>query len=195
MTAGPASAARTVRVDRRLESDVSSLVELVNQSIVFGAGTTDLTSALRNKSAGTTVYPPASLQITSISSQSGLVRVTNADNGGDGRGSAAAFDYSTLLGGGDLTAGETSGTRVLRFSNPNTELFTFTAVVRAHLPDPAYAAGGSGAGATSTSGATGGDGGGTSAGSEGTTVDGVLGGQTVLKFTVNPLTKTVSLVQ
>jgi hypothetical protein len=136
VTAGPASAARSVRVDRRLEADVSSLVELVNQSIVFGAGTTDLTSFLRNTSAGTTVYAPASLQITSINSRSGQVRVTNADDGGDGRTSAAGFDYTAQLAGGDLTPGESSGTRAIRFANPNTELFTFTAVIRAHLPDP-----------------------------------------------------------
>jgi subtilisin family serine protease len=196
VTAGPASAARPVRVDRRLEADVSSLVELVNQSIVFGAGTTDLTSFLRNTSAGTTVYAPATLQITSISSRSGHVRVTNADSGGDGRSSAAGFDYTALLAGGDLAPGESSGTRAIRFANPNTELFTFTAVIRAHLPDPAYA-GGTPAGATAASGSNGGEGdGGTSAGSEGASAGSVLdGGQAVLKFTVNPLTRTISLVQ
>ena len=196
LVAGPASAARTVRVDRRLEADVSSLVELVNQSIVFGAGFTELTSALRNKSAGTTVFRPASFFVTSISSSSGLVRVTNADNGGDGRSSTAAFDYSNLLPGGDLAPGETSGTRVLRFANPNTELFTFTAAVRAHLPDPAFAAGSGGAAGASASGASaGGDSGsGTGAEQQGALSGGALDtAQAVLKFTVNPLTRTVTL--
>ncbi|HEX8337366.1 MAG TPA: hypothetical protein VF621_11595, partial [Pyrinomonadaceae bacterium] len=190
VTAGPASGARTVRVDRRLEADVSSLVELVNQSIVFGSGFTELTSALRNGSAGTTVYPPAGLFITSISSASGQVRVSNADAGGDGVGGAASFDYAAAVGP-DLTPGETSGTRLIRFSNPRYELFTFTAAVRAHLPDPAYAAGTGGAAAAGSE-----SGGGASGAQQGATSGGDLSAaQTTLTFTVNPLTRTVKLVK
>ena len=192
LLAGPASATKAVRVDRRLEADVTSLVEFVNQSVVFGPGFTELTSALRNKSAGTTVYAPASFHITSVSSSSGQVRVSNADNGGDGRSSAAAFDFTSLLPGGDLAPGESSGTRVIRFTNPNTELFNVTAVVRAHLPDPAFAPGGSSAGAASSAGSAG-SGGGSDA-EQGTTAGGVLGAaQATLTFTVNPLTRTVTL--
>lgn len=188
LLAGPASSARAVRVHRRVETDVTSFVEPVNQNIVFGAGFTELTSALRNKSAGATAYPPARLIVTAINSGSGAVRVSNADNGGDGVGAPAVFDY-TAQAGPDLTPGETSAARAVRFNNPNMELFTVTVAVRAHVPDPAFAAGGASA---SSGGEVGGGGAGTQQGAS--SGGGALSGaQTTLTFTVNPLTRTVRL--
>ena len=183
----PAGAAQSITVDRRTAADLTSSVQTVNKSIVFTPGFTDIDQAIKNTSSGTTVLPTASFEITSISSSSGLVRVTNADNGGDGRNTAARFDYSNLLPGGDLAPGEETGVKRLRFANPNTELFTIKAVFRGHLRD---AAGASAAGAGSAGGTSG-----TSAG-DGDTSSGIQGGGlTVLTFTVNPLTKTVSLVK
>ena len=181
----PASAEQSVTVDRRTAADVTSLVQAVNKSVTFGGGFTDIDQALKNVSSGTTVYPTASFEITSVRSNSGQVRVSNADNGGDGRSSAAAFDYSNLLAGGDLAPGEESGAKRLRFVNQNTELFTFTAVVRGHLRDGAAGASAGGGSAGTSSVATS-PGGGTSNGLQGA-------GQSVLTFTVNPLTRTVSL--
>jgi hypothetical protein len=126
------------------------------------------------------------------------VAVANADNGGTGAaGSPAAFDYSATFGP-DMAPDETSAAKRLRFSNPATEMFQFTAVVYAHLPDPAFApasspsGGGSGGESGTSSGSTGG-----STGDEGMT--GTLGTllttqPRVLKFTVNPLTRKVSLL-
>ncbi|HEV2763185.1 MAG TPA: S8 family serine peptidase, partial [Pyrinomonadaceae bacterium] len=189
--AGPPSAARAVRVDRRHEADVTSLIETVNASVVYGSGFAEIDQALRNKSTGTTLYPPARFVITSINSASGAVRVANADNQGDGVGAEAAFDYTSQVGP-DLAPGETSATRRLRFNNPNSELFTFTAVVRAHLPDAAggsssTSGGGSGGGGTEPVGGTGDAGPGSGGGSLGS------GTTQVLRFTVNPLLRKVTV--
>ena len=183
---GPASAARSVRVDRRVEADVTALVQLVNKSIVFSAGSTELSAAIKNNADSPTIYPPARVEIVSIQSGSGNVRVSNADNGGDGVSAPAVFNYSTQLGQA-LAPGAESGARSIRFSNPNTSLFTFSARVFAHQPDAAAASGSASNGGGSV--ATGG--GSTSAGSGSGGTGANLVGQT-LQVTVNPLTRTVT---
>ena len=106
-------------------------------------------------------------------------------------GSPALFDYSGTFGF-DLAPGETSAAKRLKFSNPASELFQFTAVVRAHLSDPAFAGNSAGGGSTTTDG---GDGGGTGT-QPGSATDEALGTvPTTLTFTVNPLTRTIQLVQ
>jgi hypothetical protein len=116
----------------------------------------------------------------------------NADDGGSGtKGSPASFDYSGTFGF-DLAPGETSAAKRLKFSNPASELFQFTAVVYAHLPDPAFSGSSAGGGA-----APAGDGDGGEAGTQpGPATDEALGAvPTTLTFTVNPLTGTLQLVQ
>jgi subtilisin family serine protease len=182
---GPASAAAAVQVDRRLVADVTSMVEtaIVDGTISFANGIAQFDQTLRNTSQ-TTLYPPMRFVITSVQSSSGQVRVINADNGGTGTaGSPAEFDYSATAGY-DFAPGETSGARHLQFQNPATELFTFTAVVRAYLPDPAYPGGGAGGGGAGGSGGSGGS---------GTTVPPPL--PVTLTFSVNPLTGTVRLLR
>ncbi|HZI20408.1 MAG TPA: S8 family serine peptidase [Pyrinomonadaceae bacterium] len=195
--AGPPSAAREVRVDRRVEVDVTSMVQasIVDGTVSFGGGFAQFDQTLRNTSAATNIYPPLQFVITSIQSGSGRVTAANATNGGTGlAGSPASFDYSNTFGY-ELSPGETSAARRLRFNNPGNELFQFTALVRAHLP--ASGSGGTaptGGGADTTSGGSGGSGGGTTGG--GTATDEALRTvQTTLTFTVNPLTRTVSLAR
>jgi subtilisin family serine protease len=189
VVAGPPSNTRDVRVDRRVEADVTSLVEalIVDGTISFAGGVAQFDQTLRNKSADTNVYPPLRFVITSIQSGSGRVVVANADNGGAGSAaSPAEFDYSNTFGY-ELSPGETSAARRLRFSNPNSELFQFTAVVRAHLP----AAGSTPPGDTLP---PPGDSGGGSTTQQGTVADELLRttGAT-LTFTVNPLTRSVKV--
>jgi len=185
---GPASAARAVRVDRRVEADVTALVQLVNKSVVFTAGATEVSAAIRNNPDSPTLYPPARVEIVSVQSGAGNVRVSNADNSGDGVSRPAVFNYSAQVGQA-LAPGAESGARAIRFSNPSTSLFTFTARVFAHQPDAAAAAGSAGgegsagSGDATTAGASGGGG-----GTGGTSV-----GQTLLQFTVNPLTRSVTV--
>jgi subtilisin family serine protease len=183
------SNAQGVTVARRVEVDATGSIAPVNKTIVFGGGVTDLTTALKNQSS-TVFYPTARLEIVSVESNGSTVRVANADNGGDGVTGPARFDYSQLVGA-DLQPNEETGTRGLRFSNPNTVLFTFTARVVANVS----AAGGT-TSATSTGttgGSTGGATGGTPAGTGTNSTGGALNGVKLLKFTVNPLTKTVSV--
>ncbi|MCA1617986.1 MAG: hypothetical protein LC795_01440 [Acidobacteria bacterium] len=133
------SNAEAVTVARRVETDASGSISPVNKTIVFGAGVTDLTTALKNESA-TVFYPTTRLEIVSVESKNNSVRVANADNGGDGVTRVAAYDYSQLVGA-DFQPNEETATRGLRFNNPNTVLFTFTARVIANVP----VAGGGGA--------------------------------------------------
>jgi hypothetical protein len=193
---GPASAARTVAVDRRYEADVTSLIQaaMVDGTVSFAGGVFQFDQTLRNASADTAVFVPLRFTITSVSSRSGKVKVQNADNGGDGVASPAAFDYTAQAGSDQrLASGETSGARRLQFANPASEMFEFTAVVRGHLPDAANASG---------AGASGGTDGGSAPSSTSTDGDAAggtsLGGTlqqsgTALRFVVNPLTRSVSV--
>jgi hypothetical protein len=198
--AGPASAVKTVVVDRRLEADVTSMIEarMVDGSLSLSGGVFQFNQTLKNISGDTSIFSPLKMIVTSVTSNSGNVRVKNADDGGNGVSSPATFDYTSQVGSDQrLAPGETSGSRQLQFNNPMAEMFQFTVVVRGHLPDSAGAAG---SGGTSGGGA---EGSGSEAGSSssggttsGTSVpgSGLLGG-TTLRFTVNPLTKSVSLVR
>jgi hypothetical protein len=180
-----------VTVARRAEMDVSAYVSPVNKTIVFGAGVTDVTTALRNQST-TIFYPTTRLEIISVESSGNSVRVANADNGGDGVTKPAVYDYSQLVGA-DFQPNEETATRGLRFNNPNTALFTFTARVVANMP----LAGSTRTATTTSTGSTGGttsgtNGGGTT-GSGTNSTGGLLTGAKLLRFTVNPLTKTISI--
>jgi hypothetical protein len=187
---GPASNTGVVQVDRRVEADVTSLIQTAISNVSFSGGVFEFDQTLRNKSVDTTVYPPLRFRIIAIQSGSGTVRVSNADNGGDGVSTPAEFDYSNLFGF-DLVPGEVSAARRVRFSDPAAEMFTFTAIVMAHLPDTSAgaSAGGSSSG-TSSAGESGGTG-----DSSGTSGGLPLGTSLPVRltFTVNPLMRTVSL--
>lgn len=181
----------SITIARRTAVDATGSIAPVNKSIVFGAGTTDLTTALKNQST-TIFYPTTRLEIVSVESSGNSVRVTNADNGGNGVTATATFDYSSLLGA-DFQPNEETAARAIKFSNPNTALFTFTARVFASVPSGSNAPAG-----TTSAGSTGGTNGGTTGGTStgpgtNSTGGGVLGSARLLKFTVNPLTQTVSI--
>ncbi|HEU4595853.1 MAG TPA: hypothetical protein VFS10_11985, partial [Pyrinomonadaceae bacterium] len=178
----------TIMVARRAAVDATGSIAPVNKSIVFGAGTTDLTTVLQNNSS-TLFYPSVRLEIVSVESSGNTVRVANADNGGNGLTGVAVFDYSSLVGN-VFRPDQESGARSLKFSNPNTSLFTFTARVIANVP---ASSGGTGGTSTTSTGSEGGSSSGSGTGS--TSGGGGLLGKTskLLKFTVNPLTKTVSV--
>jgi subtilisin family serine protease len=180
----------SITVSRRAVVDATNSIAPVNKAITFAGGATDLTTALKNQST-TTFYPVTRLEIVSIDSKDSSVRVTNADNNGDGVSGAAVFDYSQLVGA-DFLPNEETATRGIKFSNPNTVLFSFTARVMASVP--AGAVGTTSTGTTDST-ATNGTTGGTTTGGTGTNSTGksLLSGTRLLKFTVNPLTKTVSV--
>lgn len=171
----------SITVSKRVQIDATKMISPVNKSITFPAGATELVTALKNTST-TTFYPLIKLRIVGVQSAGSSVRVANADNGGDGVSGAAIFDYSNQVGS-DLTANEESGTRMIRFNNPNTVLFTFTAKVTA------FTLTGSAPDSGSTGGGTGGDTGDSTGGSD--EITGLTGN--LLQFTVNPLTQKVSI--
>ena len=180
---------QSITVSRRTEVDATDSISLVNRSISFTGGLTELNSALKNTS-NSTFYPNMRFEITSIQSSGNSVRVANATNGGDGINNVAVFDYSQLVGL-QLAPNAESMNKLIRFTNPNTVLFTFTARVKANVltgnPAPQ--------GATSGSGGSGsGSGGGSSSGGTTTTGSGSLPATgNLMKFTVNPLTNTVNV--
>ena len=180
----------TIRVSRRTEVDATNSIAPVNRSITFPSGATELVTALKNQST-TVFYPNMRFEIVSIQSAGNSVTVANADNNGNGTTNVAVFDYSQLVGN-SLAANAESGNKTIRFSNPNTVLFTFTARVKANVLNGTSTTGG--AGETSTTGGSTGTGGtsttgGTTTNSAGST----LSPSRLFKFTVNPLTGTVNV--
>ena len=121
----------------------------------------------------------------------------NADNGGDGVSTPAEFDYTSRVGADQqLAAGESTSARRLQFNNPASEMFQITISVRGHLPDSAGAAtgGGTSSGDGADAGASTSSGSGTTDGSGASTGSGLISG-VQLRFVINPLTKSVSLVK
>src|SRR5206468_3288283 len=98
-------------VSHRSEVDATANVDEQNSSITFPAGQTQIVADLFNHST-TSYVPNMRLEIVSISSTGNSVRVSNADNGGDGVSTVAAFDYSQLIGS-SLDANATSGNKTL----------------------------------------------------------------------------------
>jgi hypothetical protein len=81
-------------------------------------------------------YGPVTLRIVSISDPT--VKVINADNGGDGQSNPAVFTYNQTL-----APGATSAARHLKFSDPQSRLFTFTAIITARVRTATVAVNGS----------------------------------------------------
>lgn len=133
---GPYSNVSSVQVDRRVESDVSNLVQTAIANVSLSGGTFEFDQTLKNISTDRTIFAPLKLSIVSIRSQSGTVRASNADNNGDGVTTPAVYDYSNTVGADRAFApGETTGARHLKFADPASELFEFTAVIRGHFPE------------------------------------------------------------
>ena len=119
--------------------DVTSSIKasVVNPSIAGGVWEQDLT--LTNNGVASpdgVTYSPITLRITSISDPT--VKVINADNGGDGQSNPAVFTYNQTL-----APGATSAARHLKFSDPQSHLFTFTATITARVRTATIAANGS----------------------------------------------------
>jgi hypothetical protein len=116
--------------------DVTNNIQTANSNVSFANGKTEFDQTIRNLGAGSfdgTIYQPIDFRIVSISAPN--VSVANADNFGSGRGaSPASFYYRSTL-----TKNQTSAARHIAFNNPNTQLFTFDAVVTARVQVPAGA--------------------------------------------------------
>jgi len=116
--------------------DVTNSIQTATGNVSFANGKTEFDQTIKNLGAGAfdgTIYQPVDFRIVQISAPS--VSVANADNFGAGRGaSPASFYYRSTL-----TRNQTSAARRISFNNPNTQLFTFDAVVTARVQVPAGA--------------------------------------------------------
>lgn len=179
------SNAQAVLVSRRTLADITASVQTAISNVSFASGVFQLDLSMTN-GAAETYLPHVELRIVRVSSASGTVTVANADNRGAGTAtSPAAYNYSTQLGSDQLfTAGETSAPRSLSFNDPRGEMFTFDVQVTAYR--------GSVGGQTGDEGHVNAGGAPPSQGGAAALLPGVT---SLLRFTANPLTKTVSLIR
>ncbi|HLL76865.1 MAG TPA: S8 family serine peptidase [Pyrinomonadaceae bacterium] len=172
----------SITVSRRTLEDITGLVEwaMVDNTVSYAAGVFQFDQTLTNKSANAYV-PHVEFRVVGINSASGTITVANADNGGNGRSpaTAALFDYSRRLGPDEVfSAGEKTGARTLRFNVPRSEMFTYDVLVTGYR--------GAGGGAQAAGAPAGG-------GASASSSSDPLGGATaLLRFTANPLTRSVS---
>jgi hypothetical protein len=173
---------QSITTDIRGKVDITSTTSSAISNVSLIGGVFKLNLDLTNNSASTYV-PLVEFNIIGINSASGTVSVLNADNGGDGKsaGSMALFGYSNLLGADQMfTGAEKTGVRTLNFRDTTGEMFSFDAVVTA------YQNGSGGAGAAAPAG-----GGAPAGGSSGSPLS-LPTLPKVMRYTVNPLTKTVT---
>ncbi|MDX6306269.1 MAG: hypothetical protein QOI77_3238 [Blastocatellia bacterium] len=183
----PASNTQSILVNHRVLVDITNQAKSAISNVSLNGGVFALDLSLTNQSASTYV-PLVRLNVIGVTSGSGTVKVTNAENGGSGvsPSNAALFDFSNQLGTDQLfSPAETSSTRTLRFADSASELFQFDVNVTAFLANSTGGGGssapaGGGTGSQSTSGGL---------SIPGINLQSVKG---VMRFTVNPLTKGVT---
>ena len=179
-----ASNTSSVIVDHRSKVDITNLVTRAVSNVSLTGGVFQLDVAMTSNSSQTYV-PFVDLNVVAVNSTTGTVKVINADNGKDGKSAAnaALFGYSDKLGADQVfSPAEISGARTLRFQDSASEMFTFDAVVTAYVSNGTGGEGSGGSSAAPT--------GGSQAGGD---PSGLLSKFTaVMRFTANPLTKTVT---
>jgi hypothetical protein len=177
----------SVVVDHRAKVCITNQVGRAISNVSLSGGVFQLDLTMTNTSTQT-YMPLVDLNVVRISSGSGTVKVINADNSQTGvsKKAPALFGYSQLLGDDQrFSPSEVTGARTLRFQDNASELFTFDAVVTGYLSN----GGGSSSSSSSSSGSSG-----TASTSSLTSASALLTDFTaVLRFTANPLTKTVAV--
>jgi minor extracellular serine protease Vpr len=184
----PPSASQSIIVDHRSLVDITSQVKTIVSNVSLAGGVFSLDLTMTNNTPSTNYVPFVRLNVINITSTSGTVRASNADNGGSGlgTGSPALFDYSSQLGSDQIfSAAETTSARTLRFADPASEMFQFDVNASAFLNS---SNGASGSQSTQSSGSSG------TSGNQGPlSLPGInLLTAKKIHFTVNPLTKSVT---
>lgn len=119
--------------------DVTSSIKASIANPTIAGGVFELDQTLKNNGIASpdgVAYGPITFRILSISDPT--VTVINADNGGDGQTNPAVFIYNQTL-----APGATSAARHLKFSDPQSHLFTFTATITARVRTATVAVNGS----------------------------------------------------
>jgi hypothetical protein len=184
----PPSAAQSIIVDHRSLVDITNQVKSTISNVSLGSGVFSLDLDLTNQSA-TTYVPFVRMNVIGITSGSGTVRVTNAQNGGSGvsPANAALFDYTNKLGSDQVySPAEITGKQTLRFADSASEMFQFDVNVTAFLSS------GNGGSSSSSSASSGGSGANSSSALTIPNIN-LQTTKTVMRFTVNPLTKGVTV--
>jgi subtilisin family serine protease len=121
-----------VLVDLRSQVDITAQIKTNISNYDLGNGISSLDLSITNKSDNNFV-PKIELQAFDLQSNSGTVRLLNAENGGSAIGEdRGMFDYSQTIGSDDtFTANETSDAITLQFSNAQSELYFFDVSVLA----------------------------------------------------------------
>jgi minor extracellular serine protease Vpr len=182
----PAGAPQSIIVNHRTLMDITSQVKTAVSNVSLSGGVFALDLTMTNQSASTYV-PYVKLNVIGVTSASGTVRLTNADNSGSGvsPANAALFDYTNQLGSDQLfSSAETTGARTLRFADSTSEMFQFDVNVSAFLNSS------NGGGSQSAQ-----SGGGTQSGAPNNSAlpsINLLTAKKAIRFTVNPLTKGVT---
>ncbi|TWX57662.1 S8 family serine peptidase [Colwellia hornerae] len=118
-----------VLVDRRSQEDITADIHTTMSNVNLTTGVFSLDLSMTNDS-GNDYIPNIELTVFDIYSNSGNVKVINADSGG---GSHGDFDYSKQLGSDEVfSSQEMTEIRTLQFSNTPTELFRFKVKVTAY---------------------------------------------------------------
>jgi subtilisin family serine protease len=187
------SSAQSILVDHRgqvtlLPTEFERITR--DASLSFTGGVMKFDLGLRNKYS-TALVPIIEFQILSIITSTGSnnnISARNADNGGDGKSaqSRAIYRYSSLLGSDQLwSIGEVTGNRTLEFNNATGEPFSLDVLVTG-FQNGATGGGAAGGGEAAQSTSSGGG-----SGSPTTTLS-LPVPNTLLRITINPLTKTIT---
>lgn len=175
----------SVLVDTRSKVDITSLVSYPISNVSFTNGVWQQDFNLVNNTTNTYV-PYVDANVIGISTPN--VRVINADNGGSGTSSSspALFQFSSKLGSDQLfSPNEATDVRTVRFQDTQAVMFTWDVQVTAYVQNGAQP--GSSQQSSSTSGGQSGSSGGLPAVNLPLTKI-----SAVMRFTANPLTKTVT---
>jgi subtilisin family serine protease len=187
------SEAQSITVDRRTKVNISDLVrgEMSNVSFVNGIFKLDL--SLVGDKINTTYFPVMELNVVGITTSTGgsnnTISVKNAENSKDGKSvlTGALFSYSNLLGADQVfTPAEITGGRTLEFNDQSAQPFNFDVVVTAYQGGTGGGAGSASAGGSNSSSPNAAS----SPSGSGLSLPGVT---KVLRFSVNPLTKAVTV--
>jgi hypothetical protein len=125
-------------VNSQIQDVTSSMTATIANPSMAG-GVFEIDQFIKNNGVASpdgVVYSPITFKIVTISDPT--VKVINADNGGDGQAAPATFVYNQ-----SLASGATSSARHLKFSNPQSRLFTFSAVITARVRTASVPANGS----------------------------------------------------
>jgi hypothetical protein len=172
----------------KIRTDLTDRVALRASNAGYSGGVAAFDLRIENR-AGETVFAPLHAEVVKLTSASGDVTVANADNGQTGPG--ATFAYDAKLGAdGELTAGETSGAKRLKFNDPGGQPFTVDLAVEGHLARPT---GVSSASAASVEDRTAGAPAATGAESTATAAAAADPVQAIVRLTVHPLLGTVTV--